>query len=197
MKMSNAFENAKKKMEDTSNEDVEVQNKRPEDYEAPEEVNQDAEHSNKKKTIDEDNITDTQWIKNPKEEGDETGDLTFREFFMQDGRWIKIKEGPKKGEEFWSGLTVKNKQSKQIDYVEEYIIEAEEGSINLKSWEQVSKMKAFIRYCKINKHKSTGQTINFVRMGKGSDTAGNNWLLKIPSLGIKITEESQIEKLED
>lgn len=193
--MTNPFEKAKENMENNAPavEDVEV-SQRPADYKKPEEPQ---EHSNKKrKVIDEDTIEDTNYLKSPGEVGEETPVYTFREFYTQEGRWIKIKDGKNKGEEFWSGLKVKNKQTKQDDYVDEHNIEFEEGTLNLKSWEQVAKMKTFLRFCKNNKHTSKGQTLQWVRMDKGLEAKGDRWLLKVPSLNIQISEDNAITNLE-
>ena len=187
--MSNAFEKAKKKMDEqpvgTEADVVETQ-------EAPE------THSNnrKRQTLDEDSIQSVEWIKAPSEIGEESEVLTVIEGYQQEGRMVQIKNGPKKGKSFWSGLTSKdnNGNPKNDD---EFGIECEEGNFQLKSWELVSKFKSFLRYCKHNKHTSKGQTLVFVRMAKGADTAGTNWIIKSPSLGIKIGEDNEITKLEE
>jgi len=163
------------------------------------------ENSNKKKKIGLDDISDENWIKLPKksEIGQETEILDVESYENREGKFIKPKNG---GDEFWTGMTRKNKTTRQTEYDDEYVLITKQGSINLPSWEHVGKLNSLMRHIKeLNKSRSGAEQIKFFgdtqiqfkRIGGGSETAGNNWVLKCPTLNIQVGDGNIIEDLKE
>lgn len=190
----NAFTKAQAKVAAVADnvEEVEVPKKVEEVPEEP------AKNSNRKR-ISTDTISDTQWVKNPKL-GEETGPLQIIEFFTQDGKWVKPKDG---GEEFWSGLSRKDKITRIQQNVDDYVLETNKGNMSLSSWEQVGKLNTLIRHIKtlnatkIDAEKTAfeGSIINFKKVNEGSKNAGRNWILEVINLQIQIGDNNIIEEL--
>lgn len=157
--------------------------------------------SSTEEEIDVDNIDVTDWIVVPKEIGEKTPIIKVEKFSKKPGRLLKVKSGKRAGETFWSGLQRKDKATGQTENCEEYNIRGTDSdgmdvSLKIGSWEMLGKVMSVIRYCKRTNVLFKGQKIQFERVAKGADTAGENWVLHIPSLKLSVVGQDNEIKTE-
>ena len=161
--------------------------KQTEEPVAPEQPTPDSEE----KEIDVDTISDTRWIKAPKaaDIGKTTPLMKVTKFSGKPGRMMTNKDY---GERFWSGLTTKDKETLETKKHDEYnvkgIVDGEDSTLKVQSWEMFYKFMALVKHCKKNNLQFKGQTVFVKRMGSGQGNAGKNWELHVPSLKVKIVE---------
>lgn len=150
------------------------------------EKKEEVQETSGRKVIDEAHIESINWINLPKkaEVGKVTDEIKIlpNGYYTQKGKHFTNK---KTGKEFYSGLLDKDK-SEVGEYIIEGMVGDELSRVRIPNWELVYKMSALVRYCRDNNFTIANQIISFKRVNGGTENAGENWEILIPSLKKKV-----------